>query len=107
MTKIPFVASRGSGDFELKTSSKSVLFCGTAVIQSRNVAEEKVTAVVVRTGFRTAKGEMVRAILFPKPMKFAFTRDVNRFIAILAGVAVCGFAFCVYIQVICCATAFA
>ncbi|KAL5111345.1 putative cation-transporting ATPase [Taenia crassiceps] len=101
VTKIPFVTSWGvdntSPPFELKASSKSVLFCGTSVIQSRNFADQKVMAVVVRTGFRTAKGEMVRAILFPKPMKFKFTRDVNRFIGVLALVALSGFAFSVYI----------
>lgn len=103
MTKIPFVASWGadgaSPPFDLKASSKSVLFCGTSVIQSRNFADQKVTALVVRTGFRTAKGEMVRAILFPKPMKFKFTQDVNRFIGVLALVALGGFAFSVYILV--------
>ncbi|KAL5972016.1 putative cation-transporting ATPase 13A3 [Taenia solium] len=102
VTKIPFVASWGvdgaSPPFGLKASSKSVLFCGTSVIQSRNFADQKVTALVVRTGFRTAKGEMVRAILFPKPMKFKFTQDVNRFIGVLALVALGGFAFSVYIQ---------
>ncbi|VUZ51202.1 unnamed protein product [Hymenolepis diminuta] len=102
VTKIPFVGQRNPDGssllFELKSSSRSVLFCGTAVIQSRNYADQKVIAVVVRTGFRTAKGEMVRAILFPKPMKFAFTRDVNRFIGLLAIVATGGFAFSVYIQ---------
>ncbi|KAH9285429.1 putative cation-transporting ATPase W08D2.5 [Echinococcus granulosus] len=101
VTKIPFVASWGAGcaspPFELKASSKSVLFCGTSVIQSRNFADQKVTAVVVRTGFRTAKGEMVRAILFPKPMKFKFTRDVNRFVGVLALISLGGFAFSVYI----------
>ncbi|VDM31789.1 unnamed protein product [Hydatigera taeniaeformis] len=101
VTKISFVSSRetdgASPQFELKASSKSVLFCGTSVIQSRNFADQKVIAVVVRTGFRTAKGEMVRAILFPKPMKFKFTRDVNRFVGVLALIAVGGFAFSVYI----------
>ncbi|KAM7542994.1 hypothetical protein Aperf_G00000019280 [Anoplocephala perfoliata] len=102
VTKIPFVGQRNadgsSPPFELKMFSKSVLFCGTSVIQSRNFADQKVIAVVVRTGFRTAKGDMVRAILFPKPMKFAFTRDVNSFIGVLAVVAAGGFAFSVYIQ---------
>nr|CDS34346.1 cation transporting atpase worm [Hymenolepis microstoma] len=102
VTKIPFVGqSSPDGSpllFELKGSSKSVLFCGTSVIQSRNFSDQKVVAVVVRTGFRTAKGEMVRAILFPKPMKFAFTRDANRFIGLLAIVAIGGFAFSVYLQ---------
>ena len=83
----------------MKRSSKNVLFCGTDVIQSRNFADQRVTAVVVRTGFRTAKGEMVRAILFPKPLRFAFNRDVNQFVGLLAGVAFMGFCISIYLQV--------
>uniref|UniRef100_A0A5K3F9E1 Cation-transporting ATPase n=2 Tax=Mesocestoides corti TaxID=53468 RepID=A0A5K3F9E1_MESCO len=101
VTKIPFVASKPVDDtpvlFDLKAASKSVLFCGTLVIQTRNFADQKVTAVVVRTGFRTAKGEMVRSILFPKPMKFEFTRDVNKFIGLLSILALSGFGFSIYV----------
>lgn len=102
VTKIPFVApsKRGAASppFDLKASSKSALYCGTSVIQTRNLAGHKAIAVVVRTGFRTAKGEMVRAILFPKPMKFKFTRDVHKFVAALSTLAFVGFCISIYIM---------
>lgn len=46
------------------------------------------TAVVVKTGFMTLKGGLVRDILFPKPSKFKFYSDSLRFVAILACVAI-------------------
>ncbi|KAL7063632.1 hypothetical protein AAHC03_0913 [Spirometra sp. Aus1] len=101
VTKIPYVAANTSGgeapQFEVKSASKSVLFCGTSVIQTRNFADQNVIAVVVRTGFRTAKGEMVRAILFPKPMKFKFNQDVAKFVGALSVLAVIGFGVSVYL----------
>ncbi|KAG9288647.1 hypothetical protein G9A89_006748 [Geosiphon pyriformis] len=48
-------------------------------------------AMVVRTGFNTSKGALIRSILFPKPNKFKFYRDSFRFIGVLSLVAVIGF----------------
>ena len=36
------------------------------------------------TGFTTAKGSLVRSILFPKPVGFQFFRDALRFVGFLA-----------------------
>ncbi|XP_074653844.1 polyamine-transporting ATPase 13A3-like isoform X2 [Tubulanus polymorphus] len=69
---------------------RHTLFCGTHIIQTRYYGQSKVTAVVVRTGFSTAKGDLVRAILFPKPMDFKFYEDSLRFIGFLALIAACG-----------------
>ncbi|KAA3674100.1 cation-transporting P-type ATPase 13A3/4/5 [Paragonimus westermani] len=55
-------------------------------------------AMVVRTGFRTAKGELVRSILYPKPMKFKFTQDALKFVAALGGLSVLGFAVSVFLM---------
>lgn len=60
--------------FNVREHNKHVLFCGTKVIQTRFVEGSRVRAVVVRTGFMTAKGEMIRSILFPKPMEFKFNQ---------------------------------
>lgn len=42
--------------YDPKEHGRHTLFCGTQVIQTRYFGDEKVFAVVVRTGFSTAKG---------------------------------------------------
>ncbi|GAA6024141.1 hypothetical protein JCM10207_001596 [Rhodosporidiobolus poonsookiae] len=82
--------------------SRHVVYNGTKVIRVRKTAptaqqagvgggEPEALAMVLRTGFNTTKGALVRSMLFPKPFGFAFYRDSFRFIGVLAGVAVCGF----------------
>lgn len=41
-------------------------------------------------GFNTAKGELVNAIMYPKPLDFEFYRDAIRFIMFLSVVASSG-----------------
>lgn len=48
-------------------------------------------AMVVRTGFNSTKGSLIRSMLFPKPKDFQFYRDSFRFIGILACIAFAGF----------------
>ncbi|KAJ5179631.1 hypothetical protein N7492_002841 [Penicillium capsulatum] len=76
--------------------AKHFLFSGTKVIRARrpqNVDDDEAVAlaVVVRTGFLTTKGALVRSMLFPKPSGFKFYRDSFRYIAVMACVALCGF----------------
>lgn len=52
---------------------------------------DKVFGLVIRTGFITTKGSLVRDILYPKPNKFKFYRDSMIFIAIMFGCAMIGF----------------
>jgi magnesium-transporting ATPase (P-type) len=59
----------------------------------------QVIAVVVRTGFSTAKGELVRSILFPKPMGFKFYKDSVKFILVLFTIAAFGMAYCIYVYI--------
>uniref|UniRef100_A0A674I396 Cation-transporting ATPase n=1 Tax=Terrapene triunguis TaxID=2587831 RepID=A0A674I396_9SAUR len=62
---------------------RHVLFCGTEVIQTKADGNGPVRAVVLRTGFNTAKGDLVRSILYPKPMNFKLYRDALRFLMCL------------------------
>ncbi|KAF9583283.1 hypothetical protein BGW38_009827, partial [Lunasporangiospora selenospora] len=48
-------------------------------------------AMVVRVGFNSTKGSLVRSMLFPKPNDFQFYRDSFRFIGVLAIIACVGF----------------
>uniref|UniRef100_A0A8D2JHC9 Cation-transporting ATPase n=1 Tax=Varanus komodoensis TaxID=61221 RepID=A0A8D2JHC9_VARKO len=77
---------------------RHVLFCGTEVIQTRRAGKGPARAVVLQTGFSTAKGDLVRSILYPKPMNFRLYREAFWFIVCLAVIGVLGlvYAVCVY-----------
>uniref|UniRef100_A0A8C3HWJ9 ATPase 13A5 n=1 Tax=Chrysemys picta bellii TaxID=8478 RepID=A0A8C3HWJ9_CHRPI len=79
---------------------RHVLFCGTEVIQTKPTGKGPVRAVVLQTGFNTAKGDLVRSILYPKPMNFKLYRDAFKFIIILTSIGVLGLIYtvCVYVQ---------
>ncbi len=56
--------------------------------------------MVVRTGFETAKGELVRSILYPKPMKgFRFYADAMKFVLLLFLFAAAGMAYVIYLYI--------
>jgi len=74
--------------------AKHFLFSGTKIVRvRRGVAEDAGAAIamVVRTGFNTTKGALVRSMLFPRPNKFQFYRDSFRFIGVMAIIAALGF----------------
>ncbi|KAL9123309.1 MAG: hypothetical protein Q9187_000148 [Circinaria calcarea] len=76
--------------------AKHFLFSGTKIIRARRPQdgqdEEAVAlAIIVRTGFNTTKGALVRSMLFPKPSGFKFYKDSFRYISVMAGVAGVGF----------------
>jgi cation-transporting ATPase 13A2 len=80
-------------DLENEEASKKItLFSGTKVIQARNTGGQSCTALVVRTGFVTTKGSLVRDILYPKPVNFKFYRESVYFVFAMALVALSGFA---------------
>ncbi|NXC39721.1 AT134 ATPase, partial [Penelope pileata] len=74
---------------------KHVLFCGTEVIQTKGDDRGVVKAVVLQTGFNTAKGDLVRSILYPKPMNFKLYRDALRFLMCLIALATIGMIYTV------------
>lgn len=72
------------------SDSKYTLYGGTKVIQNRN---GPVIGLVIRTGFLTYKGTLVRDILYPKPNNFSFYRDSLWFIFVMGLIAIIGFCF--------------
>ncbi|KAJ8705269.1 hypothetical protein PYW07_011096 [Mythimna separata] len=84
--------------FDLKEHASSVLFCGTRVIQTRYYNNEPVKALVLRTGYNTSKGQLVRSILYPVPADFKFDRDSYKFIIILACIAALGLAYTIALK---------
>jgi cation-transporting P-type ATPase 13A2 len=76
--------------------AKHMLFNGTKIIRARRPQEDDddeaaALALVVRTGFNTTKGALVRSMLFPKPSGFKFYRDSFRYISVMAVIALIGF----------------
>ncbi|KAJ6499996.1 hypothetical protein C8R47DRAFT_273891 [Mycena vitilis] len=80
-------------------AAKSFLYAGTRVVRIRGTFTidgspgYPALALIVRTGFNTTKGALIRSMLYPKPIGFKFYRDSVRFIGVLAGIAGLGFCF--------------
>ncbi|XP_077440742.1 polyamine-transporting ATPase 13A3 isoform X2 [Vanacampus margaritifer] len=103
-TNLPNQLPEESGDeansaYSIDEHKRHTLFCGTNVIQTRFYTGELVKAVVVRTGFSTAKGQLVRSILYPKPTDFKLYRDAYLFLLCLVGVAGIGFVYSIAMSI--------
>lgn len=101
VSKVP-ATDEALGLLSLATASvhpdiaKHILFSGTKIIRARRPQEgfddeAAALAMVVRTGFNTTKGALVRSMLFPKPSGFKFYRDSFRYISVMGGIAAIGF----------------
>ncbi|XP_045358532.1 probable cation-transporting ATPase 13A4 isoform X2 [Leopardus geoffroyi] len=102
VTKTPLPKMESSMPWKTQSEAdykRHVLFCGTEVIQAKGACSGTVRAVVLQTGFNTAKGDLVRSILYPKPMNFKLYRDAIRFLLCLVGIATIGmiYTLCVYV----------
>ncbi|OAX83464.1 hypothetical protein ACJ72_02182 [Emergomyces africanus] len=76
--------------------AKHTLFSGTRIIRARRPQDPQddeavALAMVIRTGFNTTKGALVRSMLFPKPSGFKFYRDSFRYITVMGIIAAFGF----------------
>lgn len=85
--------------YDHRKDGRHILFCGTQVVQIRQLGGERPRALVVRTNFETAKGELVKSILFPKPIDFKFSRHINHFLLAMAVIALIGFTYTVVLKV--------
>lgn len=79
--------------YSSKSHRAHTLYAGTHIVQARYYSQQLVLALVIRTGFLTSKGGMVRSILFPKPLNIKFYWDSIKFILILSLLAACGFVY--------------
>lgn len=75
--------------------AKNIVFNGTRVVRVKRTdvasGQQEAVGLVLRTGFNTTKGALVRSMLFPRPLGFKFYRDSFRFIGILSLIAAIGF----------------
>ena len=79
--------------YDPKEHSKHTLFRGTSIIQTRNHRGLETIAIVIRSGFSTVKGKLVRSILYPSPVDFKFEQDSYRFVGLLTLFAGVGFGY--------------
>ncbi|XP_041976131.1 polyamine-transporting ATPase 13A3-like [Aricia agestis] len=85
--------------YSTETHKRHTLFAGTHVIQTRFYGNNQVLAKVVRTGFYTAKGELIKSILFPKEFDFQFYKDAVKFVIFMFCIAAIGMAYCIWLYV--------
>jgi cation-transporting ATPase 13A2 len=102
VTKVALPDTEGEDEevFSFKEHSKHVLYCGTQVLQTRYYGGKHVQAVVLRTAYSTLKGQLVRSIMYPKPVDFRFTKDLFKFVGFLACIAGVGFIYTITIMIL-------
>lgn len=73
--------------------AKSFLYSGTKLLKMKSNNDEPVLGMVVKTGFNTTKGSLVRSMLFPKPTGFKFYEDSFKYIGFMTLIAFVGFIY--------------
>ncbi|KFV62399.1 putative cation-transporting ATPase 13A2, partial [Dryobates pubescens] len=98
-TPLPAGSQAASTIYSPEEHKRHTLFCGTQVIQAKAYVGGEVLAVVTRTGFCTAKGDLISSILYPKPVSFKFYKDAVKFVLFLAVLALVGTLYSILILV--------
>ncbi|NXF13613.1 AT132 ATPase, partial [Smithornis capensis] len=98
-TPVPAGAQAAGAVYSPEEHRRHTLFCGTQVIQAKSYVGGEVLAVVTRTGFCTAKGDLISSILYPKPVSFKFYKDAVKFVLFLAILAFVGTLYSILILV--------
>ncbi|XP_032564727.1 cation-transporting ATPase 13A2 isoform X3 [Chiroxiphia lanceolata] len=98
-TPLPAGAQADGAVYSPEEHRRHTLFCGTHVIQAKAYVGGEVLAVVTRTGFCTAKGDLIGSILYPKPVSFKFYKDAVKFVLFLAVLAFVGTLYSILILV--------
>ncbi|NXT48174.1 AT132 ATPase, partial [Pluvianellus socialis] len=98
-TPLPAGSQAAGAVYSPEEHRRHTLFCGTQVIQAKSYVGREVLAVVTRTGFCTAKGDLISSILYPKPVSFKFYKDAVKFVLFLAVLAFIGTLYSILILV--------
>ena len=72
-------------------SDKYILFGGTKIVQKRKIGKGNPLGIVFQTGFKTFKGNLINAILYPKPDDDKFTTDSVKYIIFMGILCIIGF----------------
>ncbi|XP_062449418.1 polyamine-transporting ATPase 13A2 [Rhea pennata] len=89
----------GTAVYSPEEHRRHTLFCGTHVVRAKAYVGQEVLAVVTRTGFCTAKGDLISSILYPKPVSFKFYKDAVKFVLFLAVLAFIGTLYSILILI--------
>lgn len=76
--------------------ARSFLYNGTKLLKMKTHNEEPVLAMVMKIGFNTTKGSLVRSMLFPKPTGFKLYEDSFKYIGFMTLIAFIGFIYSTY-----------
>ena len=79
-------------DTKESDSDKYILFGGTKVVQKRKLGKGPPLGIVLQTGFKTFKGNLISAILNPKPEEDNFSKDSLKYIIFMVILCFIGFA---------------
>ncbi|GLI67792.1 hypothetical protein VaNZ11_012078 [Volvox africanus] len=78
--KVPYNPVADGLSYEPEKCPGCTLFGGTVVAQARASRNQKAVAMVCRTRFYSAKGQLLRSILFPREHEESFISDSLKFI---------------------------
>jgi len=85
--------------FNYEQQRQYILYQGTEVLQGKTRQGNYCKAIVIRTGFLTTKGELVRAILFPPPLDFAFYSDFLKSVRVFLCLGLIGMTYSLYMWI--------
>merc|ERR1719495_1810514 len=85
--------------FHYDQQRQYILYQGTEVMQGKARQGNYMKAVVIRTGFMTTKGELVRAILFPPPLDFAFYSDFLKSVRVFLCLGLVGMSYSLWMWI--------
>lgn len=97
ITKISIPDENAPFNYDLQR--QHIMFCGTEILQGKAQNGNYCKAVIIRTGFMTTKGELVRSILFPPPLDFQFHRDFLKSIYVFLSLGLIGMAYSLYMWI--------
>lgn len=78
--------------------STNVIYAGTRLVKltPSSTMRDACLAMVLRTGFHSKRGQLIRAIMYPKPSYFKFYEDAIKFVMVLAALALFAFGVSAY-----------
>ena len=76
--------------FDANEDGAYILFAGTRCLETKKNSRNDSVAlgVVLKTGFSTMKGKLIRSLLYGKPENFKFYKDSAKYITAMAFIAV-------------------